>query len=63
MNRDAPPVFQEVIQHLLALSDAKVEVTMEIVAELPEGASQDTIRTVCENCSTLRFEAYSFEEE
>ncbi len=64
INRDAPTVSQEVIQHLLALSDARVEVTLEIVAELPEGASQDTIRTVCENCRTLGFDdGFGFEEE
>lgn len=64
INRDVPTIFQEVIQHLLALNDATVEVTLEIVANIPDGAPQDTIRTVCENCRTLGFEnGFGFEEE
>jgi len=63
INRDAPTVSQEVIQHLLALNNARVEVTLEIVAEIPDGAPQDIMRTVCENCSTLKFDNYGFEEE
>jgi len=42
---------------------AKVEVTLEIRAELQEGANEKTIRDVSENCSTLQFDSYGFEEE
>ncbi len=63
INRDTPAIFQEVIQHLLALNDARIELTLEIAAEFPEGAPEETIRTVCENCNALRFEAYGFEKE
>jgi hypothetical protein len=40
----------------------KVELTLEIRAELPEGASEKLIRDVTENCRTLRFSDHGFEE-
>src|SRR6266481_4965899 len=43
--------------------DADVQVTLEIQATLPGGAPESTRRTVEENCRTLRFEGYGFEEE
>ena len=42
---------------------ANVQVTLEIQATLPGGAPESTHRTVEENCRTLRFEGYGFEEE
>lgn len=63
INRDAPTIFQEVIQQLLRVHDARVEVTLEIAAEFPEGAPEDTARVVTENCRTLKFDDYGFEEE
>jgi hypothetical protein len=33
------------------------------MADLPEGADERTIRTVSENCKTLKFKQFSFEEE
>jgi hypothetical protein len=40
----------------------QVEITLEIHADLPEGASEKLIRDVTENCRTLRFKDYGFEE-
>lgn len=61
--RDAGTIIQEVVQHLTGQLGAKVEITMEIQAELPDGVSDHVIRTVSENCRTLKFEAFGFEEE
>ncbi|MBF0108101.1 MAG: DUF499 domain-containing protein [Magnetococcales bacterium] len=61
--RDASRIADEVIQHLSRYIGANVEVTMEIRAELPSGASEKTIRDVTENCRTLRFASFGFEEE
>ena len=61
--RDASRIAEEVIQHLTKHVGAKVEVTLEIRAELQEGATEKTIRDVSENCHTLQFDSYSFEEE
>jgi len=40
-----------------------VQVTLEIQATLPGGTPESTRRTVEENCRTLRFEGFGFEEE
>jgi len=61
--RDATAVIEEVVQHLNGLLGARVEITMEIHAELPEGAPEHVVRTVTENCRTLKFTNYGFEKE
>ena len=61
--RDASRIADEVIQHLTKLVDAEVEITLEIQAKLPDGASDKTIRDVTENCRTLRFGTFGFEKE
>jgi predicted AAA+ superfamily ATPase len=63
VGRDASRVADEVIQHLTKLVGANVEVTLEIQAQLQDGASDKTVRDVTENCRTLRFDAFGFEEE
>ncbi len=37
--------------------------TLEIEAELPEGAPDNVVRTVTENARTLKFKTHGFEEE
>jgi hypothetical protein len=37
-------------------------VTIEIAAEIPEGADEKTVRTVSENCRVLKFTDFAFEE-
>lgn len=61
--RDAQQVIAEVVQHLTGLPGADVEVTMEIQAKVSDGVPDDVVRTVTENCRTLRFTVQSFEEE
>jgi len=61
--RDAGRIAEEVLAHLIALPGAEVTVTLEIDARLPEGANEQTIRTVTENCRTLGFESHGFETE
>ena len=61
--RDAQQVIAEVVQHLTSLSGADVEVTMEIQAKVSDGVPDDVVRTVTENCRTLRFTTQEFEEE
>jgi predicted AAA+ superfamily ATPase len=63
LGRDAANIAQEVVQHLTGLVGAQVEITIEIHAELPNGASDKRVRDVTENCRTLRFTDYGFEEE
>src|SRR5262249_23590666 len=63
IGRDASQVAQEVVQHLSGLVGARVEVTMEIQAVIPDGIPEHVIRTVAENCRTLRFTTHGFEDE
>jgi hypothetical protein len=62
--RDASEIAEAVVAHLNASLGANVEVTLEIHAEIPDGASDELVRTVTENAATLRFDASSgFESE
>ncbi len=61
--RDAQQVIEEVLQHLTGLPGADVEVTMEIAAKVSDGIPDEVVRTVTENCRTLRFTTQEFEEE
>jgi hypothetical protein len=63
VGRDAGRIADEVIQHLSKLVGADVQVTLEIQAQLQDGASDKTIRDVTENCRTLRFDSFGFEED
>jgi len=63
LGRDASRIAEEVIQHLTGLVGSKVEITLEIHAELADGASDKLVRDVTENCRTLKFTDYAFEQE
>lgn len=63
VGRDAARVADEILANITAHPDAKVEVRLEIEAQLPGGANQQTVRTVTENARTLHFETHGFEEE
>jgi hypothetical protein len=54
-------INQEILQHLARLAGSKIKVTMDIDVELPNGASDDIVRTVKENCKTLKFAESNFE--
>ena len=62
VGRDASQVADEVVAHVAGLVNAKVRVTLEIDAEIPEGAPEHVVRTVEENCRTLKFDAHGFDE-
>ena len=36
---------------------------LEIQAKIPDGVPDDVVRTVTENCRTLKFKQFAFEEE
>lgn len=61
VGKDAGRIAEEVIQHLTDILGADTEVKIEIQAHFPNGASEQTIRTVTENCKTLKFQTYGFE--
>ncbi len=63
LGRDASRIAEEVVQHLTGLVGSKVEITIEIHADLADGAGEKLVRDVTENCRTLRFTEYGFEED
>ncbi|MBI1213755.1 MAG: DUF499 domain-containing protein [Alphaproteobacteria bacterium] len=63
LGRDASRIAEEVVQHLTALVGADVEITLEIQARLPDGAEDKLVRDVTENCRTLKFTDFGFEED
>ena len=56
VGRDASQIAEEVVAHLVGLAGAEVTVTIDIEANLPDGASEQVVRTVTENGRTLKFE-------
>jgi hypothetical protein len=62
VGRDAGKISDEIISHLSGLVGSKVRVTLEIEAEVPDGAPEHVVRTVTENSRTLKFESHGFEE-
>jgi len=63
VGRDAGRIADEVISHLAVQVGAEVTVTLDIEARLPDGATDQLIRTVTENCRTLKFDTLGFEKE
>jgi predicted AAA+ superfamily ATPase len=63
VGRDASRIADEVISHLSGLVGANVKVTLEIEAEIPNGAPDNVVRTVTENSRALKFTSQGFEKE
>ena len=63
VGRDAGRIADEVIAHLSGLMGSSVKVTLEIEADISDGAPENVVRTVTENSRTLKFSSYGFEQE
>lgn len=63
VGRDASRIADEVIAHFAGQVGADVRVTLEIEASLPDGATDQLIRTVTENSRNLKFTSHGFEED
>jgi hypothetical protein len=63
VGRDAGRIADEIVSHLTGLMGSTVKVTLEIGAEIPSGAPDQVVRTVTENCRTLKFASQGFETE
>jgi predicted AAA+ superfamily ATPase len=61
--RDFDQVADAVLQHLTGQMGAKVTIRIEVEAATEDGFSEATMRTVTENCNTLKFSAHEFEED
>ncbi len=63
VGRDAGRIAEEIVAHLAGIVGTDVTVTLEIQADIPSGASDHVVRTVTENCRTLKFSSHGFERE
>jgi len=63
VGRDASRIADEVITLLVGLVGSSVHVTLEIEAEIPNGAPDNVVRIVTENGRTLKFASQGFEKE
>lgn len=61
-NRDMNNYMQEVIQHLMAVDGANVEIKLEVQVDAPKGVPASTVRTVSENCKTLKVDDFGFDD-
>ena len=62
IGRDVQRLVEEVISHLTSVEGAVVEVSLEVNVKSPDGMSQQIVRTVTENCNTLRVQSFGFDE-
>ncbi|NPV89870.1 MAG: ATP-binding protein [Firmicutes bacterium] len=62
INRDVQKYVEEIIQHLITVDGARVKVSLEVEAETTNGFTQQIVRTISENCRTLRVRDSGFEE-
>ena len=63
ISRDVGTIANEVIQHLPSLPNSEVTITLEIEARVRGGVPEKVVRTVSENCRTLKFRNQGFEKE
>ena len=62
IGRDVQRLVEEVINHLTSVDTAQVEVSLELNVTSQEGMSPQVVRTVSENCRTLRVRSFGFDE-
>ena len=63
ISRDVGTIANEIIQHLASLPNSEIVITVEIQARVPSGVPEHIVRTVSENCRTLKFTSQGFEKE
>ncbi len=59
---DFAQIMTEVVQNFSAKIGSRVTISVEINASLPAGFDEQIQRTVRENCRTLKFKSFEFEE-
>lgn len=62
INKDVNDLVQEVIAHLYNADNAKVTITLDVNVDLPKGTPMPIVRTVTENCRTLKVDDFGFND-
>jgi predicted AAA+ superfamily ATPase len=61
LSGSALDISEAVVEHLASIVGSEVEITLRIETSFPDGAPENVVRTVGENCRTLKFESFRFE--
>ena len=61
INRDVSNLVENIINHLTTVEDREMKISLEISMTAPE-IPQSVIRTVSENCKTLKITNFRFDE-
>jgi hypothetical protein len=59
----AGDLSREVAAQLAKVVGSKVEIIIEVAAEAEHGFTDDVMRSVSENCRTLKFDSFEFEAD
>lgn len=62
LSRDIGQISEAVLQHLMGLVDAELEITIDINATVSDGIPENVQRIVNENCRTLKFNSHEFDK-
>lgn len=62
INKDVNDLVQEVIAHLYNADSAEVKITLDVNVDLPKGTPIPVVRTVTENCRTLKVDDFGFND-
>ena len=63
VNKNMNDYLTEVIQHLMGVEGAAVELTLEVSVTAPGGIPASTARVVSENCRTLKIQDFHFTDD
>ncbi|GGL57492.1 hypothetical protein [Sporolactobacillus putidus] len=61
-NRDVSRLVDEIISHLTSIDGSDVDISLDVNATVKKGIPQNTVRTVSENCRTLKVTDFGFDE-
>ena len=63
VNRDVQRILEEVVSQISAEEGVTLHIRLEVEALAPHGVQPETVRSVSENCRTLRIGTFGFEED
>ncbi len=62
VNRVISTYVDEIIRHLMQVEGANVQLKLDVEVNAPEGIPSTTVRTVSENCKTLKITDFGFDD-
>jgi hypothetical protein len=62
INRDVQRFMEEVVSHLISVDGAQTKISLEVDITIPNGLPHQIVRTVSENCQTLKVQSFGFVE-